>query len=307
MMNPKMRGHLALFVAYVIFGLNIPLSRSIIPDVIDPLALSFFRMAGGMVLFWILSLFVKREAVPMKDVVLLFFAGCFALVFNQTSFIYGLSMTTPIDASIITTLLPIVSMFLAAIFLKEPITWKKVIGVMIGLSGALLLILGHAQSEAGDRNLLGNLFVFVSVCSFGLYLTLFKGLIMRYSPVTLMKWMFLFAAIISLPVSYSSITTIDYGSLSFDNWWRILFVVVMATFVTYLLIPIGQKVLRPTTVSMYNYLQPVIASFVGVILGQAAFGYENVLSGVLVFVGVYIVTTSKSRAQMEAERNRAAE
>lgn len=298
----KLRGHLALFVAYVIFGLNIPISRSIIPDIVSPLALTYFRMSGAMVLFWLLSLFTKREKVPLRDVVLLFFASIFALVLNQTSFIVGLSMTTPIDASIIQTVLPIISMFLAAIVLKEPITRRKTIGVLIGLTGALLLILRHAGSLEGNRNLLGNVIVLGGVVSFGLYLTLFKGLIQKYSPVTLMKWMFLFAAIMNLPFSYRAVVETDYAALSMDSWWRVGFVVVLSTFITYLLIPVGQKVLRPTAVSMYNYLQPVTSSMAGVAMGLDVFGVENILSAVLVFTGVYVVTTSKSRADLEKKK-----
>lgn len=301
MNKKKIPGHSALFVAYVIFGLNIPISRSIIPETVDPFALTYFRIAGGSALFWLLSLFVKKEKVSSGDLIMLFFASFFALILNQTSFIVGLSMTTPVDASVIQTVLPVVSMFLAAVIQKEPVTWKKFIGVLIGLSGALLLILNHAQAEDGNRNVLGNLLVLCSVVSFALYLTLFKNLILRYSPVTLMKWMFLFASVFCLPYSYKALAGVDYAGLSAADRICIAFVVVMATFVSYLLIPIGQKVLRPTTIGMYNYLQPVTASMAGVVMGQAVFGFDNVLSAILVFTGVYIVTTSKSRADMEGK------
>jgi drug/metabolite transporter (DMT)-like permease len=302
MNKKKIPGHLALFVAYVIFGLNIPISRSVMPDTIDPFALTYFRMTGGAALFWLLSLFVKKEKVSSGDLMLLFLASIFALILNQTSFIAGLSMTTPVDASIIQTILPVVSMFLAAFIQKEPITWKKFIGVLIGLSGTLLLISSHAQADGGNRNVSGNLLVLCSVISFSLYLTLFKNLILRYSPVTLMKWMFLFAVAVCLPFSYKAVAGVDYEGMSAGNWMRIAFVVVMATFVSYLLIPVGQKVLRPTTVSMYNYLQPVTASMAGVVMGLAVFEYDSVLSAILVFTGVYIVTTSKSRADLEREK-----
>lgn len=299
MNKKKLPGHLALFAAYIIFGLNIPVSRSIIPETIDPVALTFFRMAGGAILFWALSLFVKKEPVSFRNLIMLLYASVFALVLNQMPFIAGLSMTTPVDASIIQTVLPIISMFLAAFIQKEPVTWKKFIGVLIGLSGALLLILSHAHTDDGNRNTLGNLLILFGVVAFSLYLTLFKNLILLYSPITLMKWMFLFASVICLPFSYKAVAGVEYDRLSADSWMRIGYVVVMATFVSYLLIPIGQKVLRPTTVSMYNYLQPVTASIAGVVMGLAVFGLDNILSAVLVFAGVYVVTTSKSRADME--------
>lgn len=302
MKSVKAPGHIALFVANVIFGFNTPISRSLIPDSIDPFVLTFFRMAGAMVLFWSVSLFVKKEHVPAKDILLLFFASVFALVLNQMPFISGLSMTSPIDASIVITLLPIVSMFLAAIIIKEPITLKKVLGVIVGASGALILILSRAGADTGNRSLWGNLIIFGGVVSYSLYLTMFKGLISRHSPVTLMKWMFLFASLMCLPICYPAIAATDFSSLPLNAYLRIGYVVVFATFTTYLLIPIGQKVLRPTTISMYNYVQPIVAALVAVALGQDVFGWDKILSGVLVFAGVYLVTVSKSRANIEKSK-----
>lgn len=302
MQQKKSVGHIALFVANIIFGLNTPISRTLIPDTISPYALTFFRMSGAMFIFWTVSLFTKKEHVPAKDILLLFFAAIFGIVLNQMPFIVGLSMTSPIDASIILTLLPIVSMFLAAIIIKEPITLKKAFGVIIGASGALLLIVSHKDMEMGGGNIMGNLIILIGIVSYSLYLTLFKNLISRYSPVTAMKWMFLFATIISYPFCSQALSHTDFSSLSVGVYLRIGYVVVFATFITYFLIPIGQKVLRPTTISMYNYLQPLVASLVAIILGMDNFGIEKVISGVLVFVGVYFVTQSKSRAQMEAEK-----
>lgn len=304
MKNPKTNGHIALFAANVIFGLNTPISRSLIPDIISPFTLSFFRMAGAMLLFWGVSLFTKKEKVPPRDIFLLFIASLFALTLNQTSFIVGLSMTSPIDASIIQTLLPIISMFLAAIFIKEPITWKKAVGVAIGASGALLLILSKSGGSITSGNIWGNLLVFFAVISYSIYLTLFKDLIMRYTPITLMKWMFLFATIVCLPVCYKSLVTTDYASVSTISYIKIGYVVIFATFISYILIAVGQKVLRPTTISMYNYMQPIIASLVTVIIGMDTFGVNTLIAAVLVFIGVYFVTTSKSKAQMDAEKEK---
>lgn len=299
MEKQKKTGHVALLVANIFFGLNTPISRSLMPELLDAATLSFFRIAGGAILFWLASLVVKKEHVPAKDILLLWFASIFALVLNQVPFFIGLSLTSPIDASIVVTMLPIITMLLAALILKEPITFKKAIGVFIGASGALLLVFSSAHIGAGKGNMLGNVIIFGAVISFALYLTLFKPLIMRYSAITLMKWMFLFGAIMCFPFCYSSLSQTDFSLLGTDTYWRIGFVVVIATFLTYMLIPIGQKVLRPTTFSMYNYLQPVVASLMAVAMGMDHFGIEQGISGVLVFAGVYIVTTSKSREQLE--------
>lgn len=240
--------------------------------------------------------------MPVKDIVKFFFAAVFAIVLNQTFFIYGLSKTSPIDASLVVTLVPIITMVLSAIFIKEPITFKKAIGVIIGASGAMILIIGGSSNGAAAGSIVGNLIVLTSVFSFAIYLSLFKALISCYSPITAMKWMFLFAAILTIPLSYTAFMQTDFASFDVSVILRIGYVVILATFLTYLLIPIGQKTLRPTTVSMYNYLQPIVASLATVIIGMDTFGINKVISTLLVFIGVYLVTQSKSKADMDKKK-----
>lgn len=294
----KKHGHIALFVANVIFGINTPITRTIVPEVLDPFVMTFFRMMGAAILFWAISPFTKKEKVPPRDIMLFFFASLFAIVLNQTSFIYGLSKTSPIDASLVVTLLPIVTMLLSAIIIKEPITWLKAVGVLTGASGAIILVL-NSNNESSSGSMIGNLIVLGSVTSFALYLTLFKDLISRYSPLTAMKWMFLFAALLTFPMSFNLLTSTDISQFDTSVYLRIGYVVVLATFLTYMLIPIGQKTIRPTTISMYNYLQPVMASILAIIIGLDKFGPDKIISAALVFMGVYIVTQSKSKADLE--------
>jgi len=304
MEKKKLTGHIALFSANLIFGLNNPISRTLMPEILSPYTLTFFRLSGGMLLFWIASLFVENEKVPAKDILLLFFASFFALTLNQLPFFVGLSMTSPIDASIVVTMLPILTMLLAAIFIKEPITLMKSVGVLVGASGALLIVFNNDAIHVGKSNFWGNVIVFGAVGSFAVYLTLFKNLVSRYSPVTIMKWMFLFGTIVCLPFCYKPLVQTNFTVLDSGTYLRIAYMVLFATFMGYLLIPIGQKVLRPTTLSMYNYVQPIVASMVAVFIGIDTFGYEQALSGLLVFSGVYIVTQSKSRLEMEEEKKR---
>lgn len=302
MKNKKLAGHFSLFAANVIFGINNPVSRSLMPEILSPYTLTLFRFAGGMILFWTVSLFVKSEKVPAKDILLLFFASIFGLILNQIPFFVGLSMTSVIDASIVVTMLPIVTMLLAAIIIKEPITLMKAVGVLVGASGALLIIFNSHSSNASTGNFWGNIIVFGAVGSFALYITLFKNVISRYSPITIMKWMFLFGTILGLPFCYESFASTNFSALTAESYYRIAYMILFATFLGYLLIPIGQKNLRPTTFSMYNYVQPVVASLVAITLGMDSFGYEQALSGILVFSGVYIVTKSKSRFQIEEQK-----
>ena len=302
MKKNKLSGHIAMFSANVIFGLNIPVSRTLMPEILSPYTLTFFRLGGGMLLFWIASVFVKKEHVPAKDLFLLFFASLFGLTLNQLPYFIGLSMTSPIDASIVITMLPILTMILAAMIIKEPITLMKAVGVLVGASGALLLVFNSHTVHVGKSNFLGNMIIFGAVASFAVYLTLFKNLITRYSSITVMKWMFLFGTIVCFPFCYKPLIQTDFALLTTGTYWRIGYVVIFATFLGYLFLPLGQKVLRPTTLSMYNYVQPIVASMVAVAIGIDVFGVEKALSSVLVFAGVYIVTQSKSRAQLEAER-----
>ena len=229
----------------------------------------------------------------------IFFASLFALVFNQGIFIFGLSMTSPIDASIVTTTLPIVTMIVAAIYLKEPITNKKVLGIFVGAMGALILILSSQAASGGNRNLIGDLLCLVAQISFSIYLTVFKGLSQQYSAVTINKWMFVYASICYIPFSYYDISTIQWPSISTVAIIQVLYVVLGGSFLAYLCIMTAQKLLRPTVVSMYNYMQPIVATIAAIIMGIGSFGWQKGLAIALVFLGVYIVTQSKSKADFE--------
>ncbi|MFT3904414.1 MAG: EamA family transporter [Niabella sp.] len=294
---------MAIFITNIIFGLNMPISRSLIPTELDPFALNGLRILGAAALFWCASFFVKGTKMKGRDLLLLLAASFFGVGLNQISFLEGLSTTSPVTASLITTLSPIFTMILSALFLREPITWMKTIGIIVGACGAAMLILQNYNPNA-PNNLQGILLILISVLSYALYLTMFKKLISRYHPVQIMKWMFSFSVIYALPFYYKPLTEINFATMQPDVLYRIGFVVLFATFIAYLLIPIGQKTIRPTTLSMYNYLQPVVASLVAVFVGMDKFGYKNILSALLVFSGVYIVTQSKTRYQAELEKRR---
>ncbi len=290
-----------MVVAYTVFGLNIPAVKSVIGVAgITALSVTFYRMAGAAVLFWIASIFAKRQHVPLRDIGMMFIASLFCIFLNQLPFIVGVSLTSPIDAGVVTTTGPMLTMVLAALFLREPITWMKAGGVAVGAAGALLLILGGgAAAGRGGASVEGDLLCVASCLSFAIYLTAFKRLFTTYSPVTLMRWMFLFAALLSLPVCVGDVVAVDYSSLGWEVWATVGFIVCGATFLTFFLLPVGQRYLRPTVLSMYNYLQPTVASLVAVAAGMDTFGVTKGLATLLVFAGVWIVTRSKSRAQIE--------
>lgn len=305
-MKGTSKGHIAILTTNIIFGINIVIAKNVLSQgSIDSLTLTYFRLIGATAVFWLASLFVKREKVTRKDLITLFFASLFGIAINQTSFIVGLETTSPIDASLIITLTPILTMLISAAYLKEPITSKKIIGVLIGCSGAVILITtSRYLNVSGTRSWLGNALCLLSSLAYACYLVFFRNFIKTKHPITLMKWMFLFSAILLLPIGIPKLKSVDFASINTILGLEVLYVVLMATFLTYLLIPIGQKHLRPTTLTMYNYLQPIIAAVLAIFLGQDVFGIEKVLAAILVFMGVYIVTKSKSLQQLEEEKAR---
>ena len=300
------KGHGAMLAANCIWGLMAPVAKIVMAgSIITPLVLTDLRVFGAMVLFWVASLFRKPEKVEPKDMMRLFAASLLAIVFNQGLYVFGVSLTSPADASIITTSMPLWAMVLAAIFLKEPITGKKVGGIAFGAGGALLLILGGshaAAAQAGSTTNIGeDLFVLLAQLSYASYLVLYKNFVNKYSIFTIMKWMFTYAFICLLPFSYHDIIATDWAALTWGNIGSILYVVVLATFLCYVLVVVGQKNLRPTVAGMYNYIQPIVSVTASIFLGLDTFSYLKVLAVLLIFTGVWLVTASKSRAQMERE------
>lgn len=303
-MKQSYAGHIAIIAVNLIFGFNTPITKSVLDSqyAISPLALTYLRFAGAALVFWIAAFMFKAPKASKKDILIMILASLLGISLNQMCFVVGLSSTSPVDASIVVTLTPVLTMIAAAIFLREPITFLKVLGVMIGCSGALLLILTstHQSSVAGSWS--GNLFCLLSCIAYALYLTLFKKLIQRNHPLTLMKWMFLFGSLMVLPICYKPLSQVPFSILPASLWLKIAYVILAATFITYLLIPIGQVRLRPTVLSMYNYLQPIVTTLVAVLMGMGTFGWHKALAALLVFLGVYVVTQSKSRKQMDAEK-----
>ena len=301
----KLKGHSSMLGANVMWGLMSPVAKFVmVGGAVTPLVVTELRITGAMVLFWIASFFQKPERVAPKDLLKLLGASLLAIVFNQGCFIFGVGLTSPVDASIITTSMPLLAMVLAAIYLKEPITGKKVLGIAVGATGALLLILGsHQVSEAkaaGNHYIWGDLLVLLAQFSYALYFVLFKNFVNKYSLITIMKWMFTYAFICALPFSYNDLLHTEWKSLQNTEIGALVFIVVGSTFISYVLIVIGQKNLRPTVAGMYNYVQPLVASIVAVCWGMDTFNFVKIISVALIFGGVYLVTNSRSKAEMEA-------
>lgn len=295
--------HLCMLGACVLWGLMAPLGKHAMTHGVPGMEMVTFRVAGGAACFWLLSLFRKPEPVRPKDLLLFFFAGLLGIVFNQCCYTIGLSITSPVNASIMTTTLPLVTMVLAALFLKEPVTGKKVGGIFLGAIGAFILINGSVRGGAAQSGCLaGDMLCLCAQCCFAVYLTLFKHLIQRYSVATCMKWMITYATIVLLPFSYQRMAQLPWADITARVWAETAFVVVGGTFLAYIMMMQGQKTLRPTVVSMYNYVQPIVACAVSVAMGLGVFGPLQGAAVALVFSGVWLVTQSPSRRQLRRQQ-----
>jgi len=303
MRSKTVKAHVSLFVACSMWGLMSPIGKAAMEAGISSLSLASFRIMGGAACFWIASLFAPKEKVSGHDMLMLFFAGLLCVAFTQGLFIIGLSLTSPIDSTVITTSLPIITMILAALFLKEPITSLKVTGVALGATGALILVLSNHGGSEKAGNIWGDILCFVAQISFACYLTIFKGLISRYNIFTLMKWMFVFASICYIPFTFQSLSDTLSQSFPVTVWFQIGYVIVFGTFLASTLVLVGQKTLRPTVVSMYNYMQPIVGAGVAVMIGMGTFGWLKAIATALIFTGVYVVTKSRSRDQIQGEKN----
>lgn len=292
----KAKGHLAMFGANVMWGLMSPVTKMVFAaGVVAPMIMVDFRVAGAALLFWVTSLFLPREHVPLKDIFRLFGAGMLGVLFNQGCFILGVSLTSPGEASLVTTTMPMWVMLLAWLILREPITLKKADGIFLGAAGAIILIAGNGTSAPGANPALGDVIVLCAQLCYALYLTLYRNFIRKYSLVTLMKWMFLSATVVALPGSIHWLAATDWPAISGMEWSGIAYVVICGTFLAYICIMIGQKRLRPTLVGMYNYVQPIVATITGICLGLDRFTPIKGVAIVLIFSGVWLVTISKAK------------
>ena len=296
-MKEKTLGHVACFVAYAIFGINIIVCKDLTSSrLISPIALFCLRSLGAGALFWLISCFLPKEKVEKKDYGKILSASLLGFFLTQVTFLVAIPDITPMDCSIVSSLSPIYTMFIAAYALKEPITLRKAGGVAISFLGILYLIMNSVTGTGGttQTSFGGILLMILNSLCFSLYLGLFKPVINRYSVITFMKWIFLFASIVSLPIAGKELLTFDYTQLTSTYWSELAFLIICSTFITYFLIPLGQKRIRPTLVSMYSYVQPIIAIVISIWVGMDTLSWQKVLAAVMVFGGVVLVNYSRS-------------
>ena len=288
---------MAVLCANLIFGLNIPVSKALLTQWMTPFGYMAARTLVATIVFWVIQGFLPKEKVTPKDLAIIATGGIMGFVVSQSLTAVSLQYTSPVYFSLIVALSPLVVMLLAAIFLKEPITGKKMAGVVLGIAGALLMIAQIDNSASGKNSLWGIFLAVISVTAFSVYLIIIRSVAQKYTTVTQMKWMFLFAAIILVPLGCTEYSeqTLFSAAWGWAGVWELAFVTILATSVAYFLTPFGMKYLRATTVSVYMNLQPIVSSVAAICVGQDSFSWDKPLAAVLVIAGAYVVSTSRAK------------
>ncbi len=277
-------------ITAIIYGISFTVAKEVMPTYIKPYGFIFFRVLGATILFWISSFFVKTTKINSSDFVKILVASVFGVALNMLTFFKGLSMTTPISGAVIMVTTPILVLTFSGIFLKEKTSPVKIIGIIIGMIGAIVLIAFGKKLSGGHNEVLGNFLVFINAASYALYLILVKNLTQKYHPIHLAKWLYTFGLILIIPFSISQVLEVDFTQFSTIIWLKVAFIVIFTTYITYLFNLIAITKLKPTTVSIFIYLQPVFATIYALITNSDTLNPIKVIATLLIFVGVYLVT-----------------
>ncbi|WP_027394293.1 DMT family transporter [Aquimarina latercula] len=290
-MDKRTAALLAAFGASLIYAINHTLAKGVMPTYIKPFGFILLRVIGAAALFWLASIWAPKQKIDRADWLRIFGCAIFGMVINMLMFFKGLQLSTPINSSVMITISPILVFVLSAIFLSEKITWLRTVGILLGFSGALGLILFGSETRQDAPNIpLGNILFIVNAASYAIYLVLVKPLTSKYHSFTLMKWFFLIGVIINFPITISEFSEVQWTSLPYDVIWKMAFVVIGTTFFTYLLNVFALKTLKASTIGAFIYLQPLLAISFAMAMGADSLNAVKIISALLVFLGVYLVT-----------------
>ena len=290
-MNSRNFALIAVFLVQLLYGLNYTFAKFLINEgFIKTFGLTLVRVGGATILFWIFGLFLKTEKIDKKDYFTFFLGAVFGVGLNMLLFLKGLELTSPIHASVIVTITPIIILVLSSFFLSEKITKLKILGVFLGFCGGVLLTLLGKSTRVADNVVLGNTFIFLNAIAYSIYIIIIKKLTSKYHPFTFIKWLFLFGFFLILPFGYTETTEIQLETFTPYVWFSVLFVVVGATFATYVLNPLALRSLKASTVGVFIYLQPVIAGLFAISMGVDVVSPIKIIAMLLIFSGVYLVT-----------------
>lgn len=289
-MNRLLLAHLALFTTNLIYGINYTVAKHVMPAYIKPFGFIFCRVSGALLLFWLFHAFLYKEKVERKDLLKMAACGLFGVAINQLLFFKGLNITTPINAAIIMTTNPVLVLIMAAAIIRERITLRKAGGILLGLTGAVTLLLFKDDFRFGSETVLGDLLIFVNAASYGVYLVLVKPLMAKYKPLTVIKWVFLFGYLVVFPFGWNEFQEIDWMGMPFSIVLETAFVIIGTTFLAYLFNVFALRQVSASTASTYIYLQPVLAALFAILLGKDQLDTIKILSAFVIFLGVYLVS-----------------
>ena len=290
-MNKRYLALIAAFLATTIYGINHTVAKEVMPVYIGSSGFIMLRLLGATLIFWLISLFTPNEKIEKKDFLKILLASILGMCVNMLAFFRGLELSTPINSGIIITLSPVLVLILSYFFLKEKVTVKKIIGILIGFSGAVFLILNSSKTGINAPNIpLGNSFFLLNASAYAGYLIVIKPLTSKYNIFTLMKWLFLIGLVLSTPITFNQFIEVNWTELPWFAIWRMAYVVIGTTFLTYLFNIYALKTLSPTTVGSFIYLQPIITIGFALITGNDVLDTTKLFSCLLVFIGIYLVS-----------------
>ncbi|WP_432412129.1 DMT family transporter [Rasiella sp. SM2506] len=296
-MNPRILALLAATAASSIYGINHTIAKGLMPTIISPHGFILLRVSGAALVFWLISFLYPSEKIDRKDWFRIIGCAIFGMVINMNMFFKGLELSTPINSSVVITISPVLLLILSAFILKERITWLKAAGISLGLAGALGLVLFGAKTQPNAPNIpLGNLLFIVNATSYAFYLILVKPLVAKYNSITLMKYLFLFAFLINIPIGFSEFSEVGWLTLEFSAIWKLIFVVIGTTVLTYLFNIYALKQLSPAVIGVFMYLQPLIAVAFAIMVGADSLTPIRILAAVFIFTGVFLATRKKKRS-----------
>jgi drug/metabolite transporter (DMT)-like permease len=295
MKSKVVSAHLAVLTANLIYGANYTIAKQVMPEYIQAFGFIFIRVLVTAVIFFTLAFIGEKEEVEKKDIIRLFFCAVFGVATNQLLFFSGLDLTTPINASLMMTTNPIMVLIVASFILREKITLRKIAGIIMGIIGASTLLLWGKQVSFGSASALGDLFILINSLSWGVFLIMVRPLMQKYKTITVMKWVFLFGSVLVFPFGWEQFNLIEWGRFDTNIWLATAYVVIGTTSIAYLLNTHALKNLSSSAVSAYIYLQPAFATAFAILLGKDQLHYLHVLSAMLIFTGVYLVSGTDIR------------
>ena len=277
----------------IIYGVTFTIAKDVMPKFIEPFGFILLRVGGSVLLFWMVSFFGPKEKIAKNDFPRIIAAAFFGVALNMLTFFKGLSYTSPIMGAVLMVTTPMIVLILSAIIMKERMLKRKVFGIILGLAGTVSLILYGKSMINAPNEMLGNLLVFINAISYGFYLIIVKKLMDKYNAFTFVKWIYSFGFLMVLPFGWSEFDAVNWNLVPTDIYWKIGFVVVFSTFLTYLLNLVSMRELKPTTVAVFIYLQPLFATIFAISLGKDDLSWVKIGSAILIFTGVYLVTQKK--------------